>query len=76
MKTVKNATDWKRTKDWKFPYIDRGLYGTLKDPNYIDSRNKLFEKHGNGWWWGNGWWNGKHISLMERQRTYRKNKNG
>ncbi len=69
---MSNSSDWKRTIDWKYPYRDRGMYGSLLDSNYIKDRDNLFNKNGNGWWWGNGWWNGKDISSMERQRAYRK----
>jgi len=37
------AYDWKvYPKGWK--------YKSLKDPKYIEDRDKLIKEHGNGWW--------------------------
>ena len=60
--------DW---KEW-IPYPWKG--NTLSDPQYIEDKNRMFAKHGNGWWWGDGWWNGKHETPSERMRRYRENK--
>ena len=49
-------------------------YKGLNDKMYLADRDKLFNKHGNGWWWGDGWWNGKNETPMERQRKYRGDK--
>tara|TARA_Y100000310_G_C20666509_1_gene807793 strand:+ start:1839 stop:2021 length:183 start_codon:yes stop_codon:yes gene_type:complete len=51
-----------------FPYKGH----TLSNPQYIKDKNKLFKKHGNGWWWGDGWWNGHHESPMAYHRRKRK----
>ena len=67
-----NVNDWKKRLDWKFPYRDYGLYGTLTDPEYIKSKNKIFAKNGNGWWWGDGWWNGCDETPMAYHRRKRK----
>ena len=69
-----NRYDWKKVKDWQYPYRDYGLYGALEDPKYIKNREELFNLNGNGWWWGDGWWNGKHETPSERMRRYRENK--
>ena len=38
--------DWRNRKNEGFPYEG------IKDPKYIQDRNKLFNENGNGWWWG------------------------
>jgi len=45
-----NRFDWKKVKDWKFPYKGNGL----SDPNYIKHKAELFNLNGNGWWWNDG----------------------
>jgi len=62
------SANWKETIDWVFPYKTY----IFTDPQYIEDRDKLFSKNGNGWWWGNGWWNGNEETPMQRQRRYRK----
>ena len=49
---VDNKYDWKKIKDWKYPYKGN----TLSDPKYIKDREKLFKDY-NGWWVndGKGW---------------------
>ena len=65
-----NRFDWKKVKDWKFPFRAH----TLSDPNYINAKNELFDLNGNGWWWGNGWWNNKTETLMEYNRRLKREK--
>ena len=69
-----NRYDWKKVKDWQYPYRDYGLYGAVVDPKYIKQREELFNLNGNGWWWGDGWWNGKHETPMEKMRRHREEK--
>ena len=69
-----NRFDWKKVKDWQYPYRDYGLYGAVVDPKYIKHREELFNLNGNGWWWGDGWWNGKHETPMEKMRRHREEK--
>ena len=69
-----NRFDWKKVKDWQYPYRDYGLYGAVVDPKYIKHREELFNLNGNGWWWGDGWWNGNHETPMERMKRYREEK--
>ena len=45
------------------------------DLEWQADRREMFDRAGNGWWWGDGVWNGKHESSMERQRRYREGKN-
>ena len=48
--------DWRRTiKKPSFPYK------SIDDPKYIEDRNELFAKSGNGWWWWQGTSLGKDI---------------
>jgi len=64
---------WRCFLDWKYPYRDYGLYGALKDPQYIKDKNKLFNKNGNGWWWNDGkGWTMSWESPMEYHRRKRK----
>ena len=49
-------------------------YKGLNDKRYIADRDKMFNKNGNGWWWGDGWWNGNDETPSERMRRYRDNK--
>ena len=64
---VDNKYDWKKIKDWKYPYKGN----TLSDPQYIKDREKLFKGY-NGWWWGDGWWNGQTETPMVYHRRKRK----
>ena len=69
---MSNETDWKKKKNWKYPYRNYGLYGCLNDPKYIKDRDDYFEGS-NGWWWGNGWWSDvQKESPMEYSRRKRK----
>jgi len=63
-----NRFDWKKVKDWKYPYKGH----TLSDPKYIKDRTELFDINGNGWWWKDGWWNGKDETSMEYNRKNKK----
>ena len=38
--------DWRHRKVKGFPYK------STEDPKYLKDRSELFEKSGNGWWWG------------------------
>ena len=66
-----NSSDWKH--NIAYPYIGRGTYGVLTDPNYIKDRDECFLGN-NGWWWGKGWWSGDVETPMERNRKYRERK--
>mgnify|MGYP003130292007 FL=1 len=46
----------------------------LKNAKYLKDKNKLFDKHGNGWWWGDGHWNGKTQTLADQNKKYIDNK--
>ena len=70
-----NENDWKRGLNWKFPYRDHGLYGTLSDPKYVEDKRNIEKKHGNGWWWndGRGWsMNWETHMLYQRRRKKEK----
>jgi len=70
-----NRFDWKKVKDWKYPYRDYGLYGCLKDPKYIKNKNDLFKLNGNGWWINDGkGWDPDKLTPMQRARKYKKRK--
>ena len=51
-------------KKWKYPYKN------IRDPKYIEDRDKFFKNY-NGWWWGKGWWSGHHDTVAARQRRAR-----
>tara|TARA_R100001594_G_C3836771_1_gene214776 strand:+ start:22 stop:357 length:336 start_codon:yes stop_codon:yes gene_type:complete len=69
----KRKLDRTTSKNWKWPYA-KGLYTMLKDPKYIKHKYELFNKHGNGWWWGDGYWNGKTQTIGDQTRKYKNNK--
>ena len=65
--------NWKDTVDWKYPYRGYGLYGALKDPQYIKDKNKTFIENGNGWWVNDGkGWSLDYESPMAYHRRKRK----
>ena len=66
----KRERDRKTARNWKWPY-PKGINTMLKNAKYIKDKNKLFDKHGNGWWWGNGFWNGKTETMTDK--VYRSN---
>ena len=56
-------------KEWiSYPYKGHAL----SNPQYIKDKDELFDKHGNGWWWGDGWWNGQTETPMAYHRRKRK----
>ena len=51
-------------------------YKGLNDERYIADKNKMFKKHGNGWWYNDGkGWDPDEETPMMRQRRYRANAN-
>jgi len=64
-----NIYDWKKWINKKtFPFKNG-----INSPKYKEARQKLFKKHGNGWWWGNGWWSDEvKETPMEYNRRKRK----
>ena len=69
----KRERDRKPARHWKWPY-PKGINTMLKNSKYIKDKNKLFDKHGNGWWWGDGYWNGKTHTLADQNKKYIDNK--
>tara|TARA_R100000664_G_scaffold8968_1_gene14784 strand:- start:10731 stop:11066 length:336 start_codon:yes stop_codon:yes gene_type:complete len=69
----KRERDRKTARNWKWPYA-KSINTMLKDPKYIKHRYELFNKHGNGWWWGDGYWNGKTKTISDQTRKYKNNK--
>lgn len=51
----RNLHDWRKSPSKGWPYE------SINDPKYIEDRNKLFSKSGNGWWWYQGTSLGKFI---------------
>ena len=53
-KTCNSCLSKKRAKDraFKKKYVYPYKNNVLKCPKYLNDRDKLFKKHGNGWWYG------------------------
>ena len=63
-----NMFDWKKVKDWKFPYTEH----IFSDPRYIKAKNKLFSVNGNGWWVNDGrGWNPDALTPRQKAKFYR-----
>ena len=67
------SADW---KSWNhgFPYKGSG-YSFLTNPQYLQDRDELFQKNGNGWWWDDDRWTkkgGLTNRLMRDKRKYRR----
>ena len=66
---VFNRYDWKKIKEWEFPYKGHAL----SNPQYLKDKAETFEKSGNGWWCNDGkGWTMYWESPMEYHKRKRK----
>ena len=60
--------DWKKWKAFPYPSTVEEM---LRNKQYINDREELFRKNGNGWWWGEGYEDSEDLIFAPKIRIRR-----